>query len=310
MVTGRKLGALALAVPISLLVSLLVAANAAAKDFPVSVTTAGGKVTLDAKPARIISLSPTATEMLYAIGAGRQVVAVDDQSTYPAKAPNTKLSGYTPNVEAIANYKPDLVVGEAGLVKVAGALRAVGIPVLVEPSAPSLADAYAQIAQLGKATGHRAEAAALVAQMKEQIASIVKSVKTTGAPLTVYHELDPTYYSATSKTFIGRVYTLLGLRNIADAADKTGSGYPQLSAEYIVSSSPDLVVLADSICCGQSPKSVGKRAGWSTVAAVKNGAVISVSDDVASRWGPRVVAFLRLIAAEVRAIDSARGGYG
>ncbi len=296
MVTGRKLGALGLA----LVVSLVLAANAAAQAFPVKITNAGGSVTLDAKPVRIVSLSPTATEMLYAIGAGKQVVAVDDQSNYPARAPRTKLSGFTPNVEAVAKYKPDLVVGEAGLTKLAGAFKAVGIPLLVEPSAPSLADAYRQIDELGKATGHRAAAAALVARMKSQIAAIVKTVPK-GGGLTVYHELDPTYYSATSKTFIGRVYTMLGLHHIADAADKTGSGYPQLSAEYIVSASPKLIVLADTKCCGQTAASVGKRAGWGTIAAVKDGGVVEVSDDVASRWGPRVVEFMRLIATKVRA---------
>ncbi len=304
MATGRKLGALALA----LVVSLFLAANAAARDFPVTVVTAGGKVTLEKKPLRIVSLSPTATEMLFAIGAGKQVVAVDDQSNYPANAPRTKLSGFTPNVEAISAYKPDLVVGEAGLAKIAGAFRAVGIPLLVEPSAPSLAAAYAQIAQLGKATGRQSAAAELVRRMKAQIAAVLKAEPKPAKPITVYHELDPTYYSATSKTFIGRVYALLGLRNVADAADKTGSGYPQLSAEYIVSSSPDLIVLADTKCCGASPASVGKRAGWGTIAAVKSGNVVGVSDDVASRWGPRVVEFIRLIAARMHALAAAGGG--
>jgi iron complex transport system substrate-binding protein len=286
------------------LVSLGIAGNAAAGDFPVSITTTGGKVTLPSKPVRIVSLSPTATEMLYAIGAGTQVVAVDDQSNYPAKAPRTKLSGFTPNVEAIATYEPDLVVGEAGLTKVAGALHAIGIPVLVEPAATSLADAYRQIGELGKATGRRAAAAALVTRMKTQIAAVLKTVPKGDKPVTVYHELDPTYYSATSKTFIGKVYALLGLRNVADAADKTGSGYPQLSAEYIVSASPDLIVLADTKCCGQSAASVAKRAGWGTIAAVENGVVVAVSDDVASRWGPRVVGFLRLIASRVKGLEA------
>ena len=127
MVTGRTLGALALA----LVVSLLLAANAAAQDFPVTVTTASGTVTLAAKPVRIVSLSPTATEDLFAIGAGKQVVAVDDQSNYPASAPRTKLSGYTPNVEAIAAYKPDLVVVSADgerLVEALGKLQDPGAP--------------------------------------------------------------------------------------------------------------------------------------------------------------------------------------
>jgi iron complex transport system substrate-binding protein len=279
-------------------VALLLASGAAAGSFPVKV----GTVTLGSKPVRIVSLSPTATEMLFAIGAGKQVVAVDDQSNYPAAAPRTKLSGYTPNVEAIAKYRPDLVVGEAGLSKLAGSFKAIGVPLLVEPSAPTLDDAYAQIGQLGEATGHRAAAARVVARMKSQIAAIVKSVPRGGKPITVYHELDPTYYSATSKTFIGRVYALLGARDIADAADKTGSGYPQLSAEYIVAASPQLIVLADTKCCGQTPATVAKRAGWSSIAAVKNGNVIGVDDDVASRWGPRIVDFMRVVAARLRSI--------
>ena len=143
--------------------------------------------------------------------------------------------------------------------------------------------------------------------MKTQIAAIVKTVPKGGEPITVYHELDPTYYSATSKTFIGRVYSLLGLRNIADAADKTGSGYPQLSAEYIVSASPRLIVLADTKCCGQSAATVADRAGWDTIAAVKGGNVVGVSDDVASRWGPRVVSFIRIVAGKAKALAAGSG---
>ncbi len=183
-----------------------------------------------------------------------------------------------------------------------GALGKLDIPVLVQPTATQLADAYAQIQQLGKVTGHEGAASAVVAKMKKQIAAAVASVPKPAKKLTVYHELDPTYYSATSKTFIGRVYSLLGLRNVADAADKTGSGYPQLSAEYIVEASPALIVLADTKCCGQSAATVAKRAGWGTIAAVENGGVLEVSDDVASRWGPRVVSFVRIVAAKVRAL--------
>jgi iron complex transport system substrate-binding protein len=181
------------------------------------------------------------------------------------------------------------------------------VPVLVQPSAPTLADAYAQLVRLGRATGHRAGAAKVVARMKREIAAVVDSVPRSKPPLTVYHELEPDYYSASSKTFIGRVYTMLGLKDIADAADKSGSGYPKLSAEYVVAADPRLIVLADTICCGQTPAKLAKRPGWGTIAAVRKGGVIGVSDDVASRWGPRIVDFVRLIGARVRAI-SAGGG--
>ena len=282
MVTARIAGALALAL------ALLVVPAAAAAHSPL--------------PQRIVSLSPTATEDLFAIGAGRQVVAVDNQSDYPARAPRTKLSGYTPNAEAIAGYKPDLVVVSFDGNHVVEALAKLHIPVLTEPTASSLPQAYAQLRALGRATGHETGAARVVARMQSQIKAIVKSVPRPSPALRVYHELEPDLYSATSKTFIGRVYRMLGLDNIADAADKTGSGYPELSAEYVVSANPQLIVLADTKCCGQTPAKVDKRAGWATISAVQNGGVIGVSDDIASRWGPRVVDFMRVVAAAVRTV--------
>jgi iron complex transport system substrate-binding protein len=251
-------------------------------------------------PHRIISLSPSATESLFAIGAGKQVIAVDDQSDYPKRAPRTNLSGYTPNVEAIAGYHPDLVVvsgDEGGVIE---GLKRLGIHVLLQSAPKDLNGAYAEIRQLGVVTGHAKTATRLVRRMKARITAIVRSSRR--PRLRVYHELDPTYYSATSKTFIGRIYALFGLRNIADAADSTGSGYPQLSAEYIVSANPQLIVLADGRCCGQSAATVASRAGWSGVAAVRNHAVITVDDSIASRWGPRIVDFVAAVGKALRRI--------
>jgi len=242
---------------------------------------------------RIVSLSPTATESLFAISAGRQVIAVDDQSDYPKRAPKTKLSGYTPNLEAIAAYRPDLVVLSGDANDVVAGLRRLGIRVLLQPAAKDLPAAYAQILQLGRITGHRSAAAAVVKRMKQRIKRAVAS-----APklrLKLYHELTPDYYSATSSTFIGRVYKLFGLRNIADGADASGSGYPQLSGEYILSADPGLIVLADTRCCGQSRATVEQRPGWSGVTAVRTRSIVAVDDSVASRWGPRIANFVTAI---------------
>jgi iron complex transport system substrate-binding protein len=246
-----------------------------------------------ATPKRVISLSPTATESLFAIGAGPQVVAVDDQSDFPKRAPRTSLSGYTPNVEAIAGYRPDLVVLSGDANDVVAGLRRLGIRVLLQPAAKNLGEAYAEIRQLGAVTGHGRKAAAVVAAMKKAIAKAVKS--TPKRRLSVYHELSPDFYSATSTTFIGRIYKLFGLRNIADAADSSSTGYPQLSGEYILSANPNLIVLADTRCCGQSAKTVANRPGWSGVAAVRTGAVIGIDDSIASRWGPRIVQFVQAV---------------
>jgi cobalamin transport system substrate-binding protein len=248
-------------------------------------------------PHRIVSLSPTATETLFAIGAGAQVVAVDDQSDYPKQAPHTSLSGYTPNVEAIAGYRPDLVVvyyDPSGLVKT---LRGLGIRVLVQDAAKTLDGAYAQMLALGRITGHLANATRLVKSMKARIQALVAKGTPRARGLTVYHELGPDLYSATSSTFIGRVYSLFGLKNVADAADSGGAGYPKLSPEYVVSQSPDIVVLADIRCCAQTPRTVAARPGWSRVAAVRTGTIVQVDDSIASRWGPRIVNFVRAVAA-------------
>lgn len=248
-----------------------------------------------AVPSRIVSLSPTVTEDLFAVGAGKQVVAVDDQSDYPKSAPHTTLSGYTPNVEAIASYKPDLVVvSYPG--PVVGQLRQLGIQVVIEPAVDDLAHAYQEIRDVGRLTGHLAQAKKVVHSMEVQLKQTIQSVPKSRRHLTVYHELDQTYYSATSATFIGRIYKLFGFRDIADAADTSHSGYPQLSSEYIVAKNPQIIVLADTRCCGQTPATVAARPGWQNIAAVENHRVVNVDDDVASRWGPRIVQFAKAIA--------------
>jgi cobalamin transport system substrate-binding protein len=264
---------------------------------------AGAAARSSSVPTRIVSLSPTATEDLFAIGAGKQVVAVDSYSTYPKSAPTTKLSAYTPNVEAIERYKPDLVIESDDAHHLVGQFAKLHVKVLVLPAAANLKQAYAQIDQLGAVTGHGAGARKVVASMRTQIAAIVRSVPRPSTPLTVYHELDQTYYSVTSHTFIGQMYKLLGVRDIADKAGAT-TDYPQLSAEYIVASNPDLIVLADTVCCRQTAAKVAARPGWGSIKAVKNHDVVLVDDSVASRWGPRVVLFLKAVARAVRSVES------
>jgi iron complex transport system substrate-binding protein len=267
--------------------------------FPVTIKAANGRVTIPRRPTRIVSLSPTATENLFAVGAGRQVIAVDALSNYPRRAPRTKLSGFTPNAEAIASYRPDLVFLHTGG-EIVQQLRELRIRVIQLPAARNLAHAYAEIVQIGRATGHPSVARGLVRSIKARIAAAVASARPSGSRLSVYHELTTDYYSATSQTFIGQVYKLFGLRNIADGADGSGSGYPKLAGEYIIAANPDLIVLADSKCCGQSQETVAARPGWSTIKAVRTRRVTRADDDVASRWGPRIVGFVRVVAAALR----------
>jgi iron complex transport system substrate-binding protein len=252
-------------------------------------------------PTRIISLSPTHTEMLFAIGAGDQVVAVDDFSNYPPEAAEkmTDLSGWAPNVEAIASYEPDLVVTDGTNPDLLDQLDSLGIARWEGPAAASFSDIYDQIEQLGAATGNIGDAAELVSSMQAEIDEITADLPELGEPLTYYHELDNTYFSITSDTFIGYVYGQLGLRSIADLAEGSGGQYPQLNAEFILSEDPDLIFLACTTYCGESAETVAARDGWGQLSALQNGLVIELDDDTSSRWGPRIVDFYREVADAV-----------
>ena len=283
-------------------------AAAAGSSFPATLTAANGPVTIKARPVRIVSLAPTATEDLYAVGAGSQVVAVDQNSDYPTTAKKTSLSGLTPNLEAIAKYSPDLVISYQDANGLVTGLKKLGIPVLIEPAAATLTDAYAQIDQIGQATGHLTQAQQVVTTMKAQIAAEVRQAGSSHPGLTYYWELTANpYYSVTSSTFIGQIVALFGLKSIADAADKASDGgYPQLSPEYIVKAQPQIIFLADNQAAdgGQTPAIVAKRPGWSAIPAVKDGEVIGLNDDIASRWGPRLPQLVEQIA---QAVERASG---
>jgi iron complex transport system substrate-binding protein len=273
--------------------------------FPVTVVHGLGELTLDAAPVRIVSLSPTATEMLFAIGAGDQVIAVDNQSNYPAEAPMTDLAAFTPNVEAIIGFEPDLVISQGLPEDIEAGLGAAGIATMSLFAAASFDDVYSQIETLGAATGHLGDAAELVGTMQADLAAILDEVVERETPVTFFHELDPTPYSVTSATFIGQVYALAGLENIADDGDPEGFGYPLLSVEYILDKDPDLIFLADTKCCGESAESIAARAGWDELNAIQNGNVIALDDDIASRWGPRVVDLARTVVDATTAIELA-----
>lgn len=270
-------------------------------SYPAQITADNGTVTLATRPTRIVSLSPTGTEMLFAIGAGQQVTAVDSNSTFPAGVPSTTLSGFTPNLEAILAYKPDLVVASDDISDLVKGLATAHVPTALLKSASTLADTYKQITTLGTATDHAAAAAEVVSGMEAKVKKIVADTPKQTQPLTYYYELDPTLYTATSKSFIGSLFTMLGAKNIADSAGTTANAYPQLSAEFLTSANPDLVFLADTKCCGANLASYAARPGNANSTAVVTKSVIPLDDDVASRWGPRTVDLLATVADAIRA---------
>jgi iron complex transport system substrate-binding protein len=264
-------------------------------------------------PQCVVSMSPTATETLYAIGAGHQVQAVDKDSDFPTKGlPTKRIDALNPSVEAVVGIckttathpsaKPDLVIISYDANQIKEKLTAVGVKVVEQDPPSNVAGALTQIRQLGTLTGHAAKANALATSIKTTIAKDIASIPShKGKTLNAYYELDPTFYSLTSSTFVGALLKSLGVVNIADAESTTAdAGYPKLSAEYIVSANPKIVFLADTLCCKASQSTLAKRPGFSKIAAVADHDVIGLSDDVASRWGPRLSLLMNELTTSVK----------
>jgi iron complex transport system substrate-binding protein len=260
-----------------------------------------------AAPQCIVSLSPTATETLFAIGAGSQVQAVDTDSDFPTTGlPTKRINALNPSVEAILGIckstashpstKPDLVIIFYNANSIQQKLTNVGVKVIDQDAPTSVAGALSQIRQLGALTGHVSKADNLATSIGTTITTDIKSIPPhPSKKITVYYEIGASpYYSLTSQTFVGSLMKSLGMVNIADAdATTADAGYPELSAEYIISANPKLIFLADSV----SPASVAKRAGFNKVSAVENKNVVELNDDIASRWGPRLGLLMNQLTA-------------
>jgi iron complex transport system substrate-binding protein len=268
------------------------AADTASEGFPVVVD----GVEVAAYPRRIASLSASHTEMVYALGAGDRVIATDLYSDFPPEAAATeKIDSFNLSTEAVAALDPDLVLLAFDPGEVVDGLAELGIPALLFDAPADVDGALDQMLAVGKAVGAPQEAEALVADLRAGIAAVLAEVPV-GLDATYYHELDGNLYTVTSNTFVGSLYRMVGLENVADPAGSAGFEYPQLSAEFLIAADPDLVFLADTKCCGQSATAVTQRPGWDRLTAVSEGRIVELDDDVASRWGPRIVEFLTAIA--------------
>jgi iron complex transport system substrate-binding protein len=263
-------------------------------SFPVTVTdSAGNTTTIDQPPSKIASMDAAHTEVLFAIGAGSQVKAVDNTSDCPTSVGSLpKLDAFTPSVEAITAQQPDLVLLAYDTADLASSLRAAGIDVIVQPFPATVDAIYDDIELVGKATGHAGEADSLVTSMSDGVHAIEQSVAGKTPP-TVYHELDNTYFSVGEGSFVDDFYTILGAKNIGHDG---GSSSPQLSSEAIIAANPDVIILADEDF-GESADTVAARPGWSNINAVKNHRVVGVDPNIVSREGPRIVEALTLLKA-------------
>lgn len=264
-------------------------------DFPVTIESDAGTFTLEDAPQKIVSLSPSATEILFAIGAGDQVVAADAFSTYPEEAPTTELSGFEPNVEAITEYNPDLVVISNDSNDLVASLTELEIPVIINAAPADIESGYAGMAELGVATGRADETATAVADIRAQVEEALASVDDVGdEPVRVYHELDDTYFTVSQYGFVGSIYTEMGAVNVGDEADADKTGFPQMTEEAIIAADPQIIVITDEV--DYTAEDVAARPGWEDVTAVREGNIVTVDSDIASRWGPRLPEFIDVAA--------------
>lgn len=260
----------------------------------------GRTVTLPAPAQRIVSLAPSNTESLFAIGAGDQVVGRDEFSDYPAQASDLPSIGggfgdY--NYEAIVALQPDLVLAaEINTPEQVQALEKLGQTVFFLPNPTNLDEMYTNLATLAHLTGREAEAAALVESLQSRAEAVAQKLSTVTNRPTVFYELDSTDpdapWTAGPGTFIDTLITLAGGQNVAS---QLKDQYPQISLEELLVKNPEIILLGDS-AYGVTPESVLERPGWESLGAVQNQRVYPFDDDLVSRPGPRLVDGLEALA--------------
>jgi len=257
----------------------------------------GHTITLTQPPQRIVSLAAGYTEILFAVGAGRQVVAVDRFSDYPEATRSLPKLEYTnPSLEALAALQPDLVLLGARQRSSAATFEQAGLRVLLLNEPDSVAGVLERVRQISRLTGHATEGEALVRSMQNRIDAIVRAVQGAPSQPKVYHELDANLFSAAPNSFVGDLYTLLNARNIVPVGPNP---YPRLTNEAIVAANPDVIVLADGTQPGSTPDEVKRRPGWDVITAVRTGRIYVIDPNIVSRPGPRIVDALDMLAHDL-----------
>ena len=257
-------------------------------------------VKLHGAPQRIVSMAPSNTEILFAVGAGKQVIGRDHFSDYPAEVKSIKdIGGSMGNYdsEAIVALHPDLVLaGEINTPEQVASLQQLGLTVYYLPNPSTLEGMFANLETVGQLTGHSSAAATLVNSLILRVAAVDARIKPLTTHPTVYYELDATDptkpYTAGPGTFVDLLIARAGGNNVGKSLT---SQWAQISMEQLVVANPSIIILGDS-AYGTTPDSLKQRSGWGVLAAVQNGQIYPFDDNLASRPGPRLVDGLEALA--------------
>jgi len=266
--------------------------------FPIDIPNGqGGMLRLNKSPERIISLSPAMTEIIFALGADKNLVAADDFSDYPAQAMKLPKVGnaYNVDLEQIVNYNPDLVL--LSFARFVQNIEDLGIPVLFQPPPKDLTGVLEIIRLTGDWTGNPHIASELIKDMEERIKATLSEIDSVPNRPIVFYELDPLLFTAGPSSFVGNLLTLLKAENLVKESE---GAFPQLSAEIIISRNPDIIILGDSsefTPQKETAEIVRNRPGWSSISAVKKGRIYTIDPSLVSRPGPRIVDGLEKLAS-------------
>ncbi len=257
----------------------------------------GRAVTIDGIPQRIVSVAPTPTEILFAVGAGSQVVGVDDYSDYPAAAANlTKVGSYTLNTEAIVALHPNLIVASDLVPRLQlDQLSSQGIPYVIFADR-TVEDVFGTIRLAGVITGHAQEADDLATNLSARVDAITaKTLATNITKPTLYIEYYPMFTYGPG-SFGDDLIRLAGATNIAHNAT---SEYPQITNEFVIAQDPQIIVYTSGVMSQTTNLTIASRPGWENMTAVKDNQIYSIDDNLISRYGPRIVDGLEQLAAIV-----------
>ena len=262
----------------------------------------GRAVTLSHPAQKVVSLAPSNTEILFAVGAGKQTIGRDEFSDYPAEAkslPSVGGSMGNYSIEQIAALKPDLVLAaEINTPEQVKAITELGLTVYYLSNPKTLEDLYTNLETVAQLTGHESDAAKLVDSLKARVAAVDEKIALLSARPTVFYEIDASDpakpYSAGPGTFVDLLIRRAGAENLTSLAG-IKDAYPQVSLEQIVSADPGFILLGDAMW-GVTPESVTQRPGWDKIAAVQNNQVFAFDDNLVTRPGPRLVDGLESLA--------------
>lgn len=260
----------------------------------------GNEFRLEKAAQRVISLAPSNTEILFAVGAGKQVIAREDFSNFPEEAKSLPSVGGNMgkyNLEEIVKLQPDLILASPlTSADVLQSLKTITPSVFVVPNPKDIEGLYANLMTVGILTGHKTEADRLAGTLEERVKAVQEKIAPLSYAPIVFYELDATEpskpWTAGEGTFIDMLIGMAGGFNIGSTVE---GEYAQISQEALIVENPDIIVLGDS-AYGTTPELVAARPGWDQINAVKNGKVYGFNDDLASRPGPRMVDGLEALA--------------